>query len=296
MDHRDLPIPLEPPLASSDPARPEVAQEPPPPGKPKGRKGLGAALTGAGVLLLKFKTILAFLLEFKIVLYGAKFLGSTWTLFLSLWLYGMAFGWRFGLVLICILIAHELGHYAAFRAYGLPAKLPVFIPFLGAFTAGAVPPDLETDAHIALAGPLTGLGLAAACMVLGDSVSSPFWLACAYSGALLNLFNMIPTPPFDGGRVIAAISPELWLIGSVVFVGCAIWLHLPIFLVLLIAALGGPTMWAQWRHGIVDPRAAAMTNGARLRVGLWYLATLAGLLAITGFTLNASQAARGVAW
>ena len=62
-----------------------------------------------------------------------------------------------------VLLAHELGHYFAFRAYGLPVRLPAFVPLLGAFTAGAPPENLEHDAYIALAGPLdrhrTGGGL-----------------------------------------------------------------------------------------------------------------------------------------
>lgn len=164
--------------------------------------GVGAIAATLTAIALKFKTILAILLQFKWALLLVKMLASSWTLLLTLWFYAIAFGWRFGLLLVLLVLAHELGHYAAFRAYGLPVRLPVFVPFLGAFTAGAVPKDPEHSGYIALAGPLVGFGLAAACYAIGSSEHARFWLGAASVGAFLNLFNMIPIPPFDGGRVV----------------------------------------------------------------------------------------------
>ena len=94
--------------------------------------------TGIGALLA---TIAAFAIKFKFLLFfGAKLFGLSWTFLLSLWIYVVIFGWKLAVVVMLLLLAHELGHYFAFRAYGLPARLPAFIPLLGAFTAGA-PPD-----------------------------------------------------------------------------------------------------------------------------------------------------------
>lgn len=170
------------------------SQQEPPENKPgAGKKtagGIGAAAAALAALAAKFAAI-------------AKIFAASWTFILTLTLYAAAFGWRFGLLLVLLILAHELGHYAAFRAYGLPVRLPVFVPFLGAFTAGAVPEDPEHAAYIALAGPLVGLGLSAACYAIGTS-HERFWLAAAATGAFLNLFNMIPVPPFDGGRVVAS--------------------------------------------------------------------------------------------
>lgn len=251
------------------------------PNEGRRRTGWGAIAATVGVLALKFKTLLAFLLQFKFVALGIKALLGSWTFLLSLVLYVAIFGWRFGLVILFVILAHELGHFAAFRAYGLPVRLPVFVPLLGAFTAGEAPQDLEQDAYIALAGPLTGLGLAAACYALALTTADRFWFACADVSAFLNLFNMIPSPPFDGGRVIGAIWPPLWIFGFVLFIGLAIVMHVPLIFVLLIGFIGVPAMLRAWR-GEVDPRAAAMTNGARLRVSLWYLATLFGLIYVMG--------------
>jgi Zn-dependent protease len=249
-----------------------------PPPQPGESEPKAARRKSSGVIGTAGAAVLAFLLKFKLVLLlGLKLLAPGWTFLLSLWIYVAFFGWRLALVVMLVLLAHELGHYAAFRAYGLPVRLPAFVPLLGAFTAGAPPENLEHDANIALAGPVTGMGLAAVCLAVGVATRDRFWFACADLSAFLNLFNLLPMPPFDGGRIIAAVWPPLWVAGVLAFVAFAAYFHIPILFVVIIAALGLPAMLAAWR-GHVDPRAASMTFGARLRVSGWYLATLLGLL------------------
>jgi Zn-dependent protease len=252
------------------------------------RRPLGGALGAAAAAAIAFVAKFKFLL-----LVGLKLLAPSWTFLLSLWIYIVLFGWRLAVVIMFVLLAHELGHFFAFRAYGLPARLPAFVPLLGAFTAGAVPPDLEQDAYIALAGPLTGLGLAAACYAIATATQERFWYACADLSAFLNLFNMIPVPPFDGGRIANALWPPLWMAGLAIFVAFALFLHIPIFFVAIIAVLGLPAILAVFR-GHVDPRAARMTLAARVRVSGWYLATLLGLLYVMAQAhLVATPAAAG---
>ncbi|MFY9632393.1 MAG: site-2 protease family protein [Candidatus Cybelea sp.] len=255
---------LPPPSSSGEP------EEAPKPARKRAQGGIGALAAALLAFVLKFKFLLFF---------GAKFFAISWTFLLSLWIYVVIFGWKFAIVIMLLLLAHELGHYFAFRAYGLPARLPAFVPLLGAFTAGAPPEDLEHDAYIALAGPLTGLGLAAVCYAIGAATHDRFWYACADLSAFLNLFNMIPTPPFDGGRVIGALWPPLWIVGFAIFIALAVLWHIPLLFILIIGALGLPAMIAAWR-GHVDPRAARMTFAARGRVSIWYLATLLGLLVV----------------
>lgn len=242
-------------------------EEPQP--KKSGKGAAASGLAGIGLIALKYLAVVV------------KLVASSWTFLLSLVFYVAFFGWRLGIVILLALAAHELGHYFAYRAYGLSARLPVFIPFFGAYTAGAVAPDLEQDAYIALAGPLTGLALAGACLAVGDATNDNFWRACADVSAFLNLFNMIPVLPFDGGRVIGAVWPPLWIAGVILFVVAAWWLHVPIFLVLIIALLGLPAMWSALR-GNPDPRSATMTTPSRARVSLWYVATAAGLVMVVG--------------
>lgn len=251
------------PPPSSDEPRPKPARR-----RPSGFLGTAGA------------AILAFLLKFKLaLLVGLKLLAPSWTFLLSLWIYVVIFGWKLAIVVMLLLLAHELGHYFAFKAYGLPVHLPSFVPLLGAFTAGAPAENLEHDAYIALAGPLTGFGLAAACSGAGMLTHERFWYACADLSAFLNLFNMIPMPPFDGGRIIAALWPPLWIAGFLLFIGFALFFHIPMLFIAIIGILGAPSMIAAWK-GKVDPRAAAMTFPARVRVSVWYLATVLGLFMV----------------
>ncbi len=269
------------------PSPPDQEPEPPKSVQRKRSGGIGAILAALVAFLLKFKFLL---------LIGAKLIGISWTFLLSLWIYVVIFGWRLAVVVMLLLLAHELGHYFAFRAYGLPVRLPAFVPLLGAFTAGAVPDDLEQDAYIALAGPLTGLGLAAICYGIGYATQDRFWFACADLSAFLNLFNMIPVPPFDGGRIIGALWPPLWIIGFALFVAFAVLWHIPILFVVIIAALGLPAMIAAWK-GHVDPRAERMTFSARVRVSIWYLATVFGLFLVMAQShAVASNASGSIGW
>lgn len=256
-------------IQEPDPIEPAPApQEQNAPENRRRRSGIGAIAAAFAVLATKFALVL-------------KLLAPSWTFLVSLFFYVAFFGWRLGVVILLVLAAHELGHYFAYRAYGLAARLPVFVPFFGAYTRGALAPDLEEDAYIALAGPLTGLALAAACYGVGIATGDRFWLACASISAFLNLFNMIPVLPFDGGRVIGAVWPPLWVAGVIVFIAAAVWLHVPVVLVAIIALLGVPAMLASFR-GNADPRAATMTNAARARVGFWYVATSLALIVVVG--------------
>lgn len=239
-------------------------------------KGIGAAGVGLAVLLAKFKTVLLVLLNLKWALAFLKVFWYGGSFFISLFFYAMFWGWKFGLVFVLMILAHELGHYFTIRNYGLPARLPVFIPFMGAYTMGGVPADLEHDAYIALAGPLTGLGVSAACYAYGLQIHEPFWLMAANVGAFLNLFNMIPALPFDGGRIAGAVSPSLWVGGFIIFLALSVWLHVPLFFILLFGLLALPSAIAGFR-GYVDPRYANMTRAAKFRVGGWYLATMFAL-------------------
>jgi Zn-dependent protease len=260
---------------------------PPPAPQPQRSRGwIGTA--GAAAL--------AFLVKFKLLLFlGLKVLAPLWTFALSLWLYVVIFGWRLAVVVMLVLLAHELGHYFAFRAYGLPVRLPSFIPLLGAFTAGTAAANLEDDAYISLAGPITGLGLSAACVLLAHFYDAHFWYACADVAAFLNLFNMIPTPPFDGGRIVGAVWPPLWIGGFALFIAGAFLWHFPVFLVIILGVLGLPSIISTLR-GHPDPRAATMTLAARVRVGVWYLGTTLGLFALVGYAHAAATGVSATGW
>ena len=253
-------------------------------------KGLGAAGVAVAALLAKFKGLLLLLLNFKWAFILIKLATYGGSFFLSLIFYAMFWGWKFALVFVFMILAHEMGHYVTIRNYGLPARLPMFIPFIGAYTVGGVPESLEHDAYIALAGPLTGLGVSAVCYAYGVETHQTFWYMAANVGAFVNLFNMIPAMPFDGGRVAGALSPALWAGGFVVFIGLSLVLHIPIFFIVIFGLLALPSAIAGFR-GYVDPRYGTMTRAGRIRVASWYLLTLFALfylMTISHVTLPAN--------
>jgi Zn-dependent protease len=184
-----------------------------------GAVGIGAVLLA---ILLKFKTALLFLLNFKWVALGAKFLLSFGSLILSIWAWSQIFGLWFAAGFVLLIFVHEMGHVIAIRAYGLKASVPIFIPFIGAFVAlKEMPPNSKAAAVIALAGPAVGTAGAMACYFIGLRTGSSFWYALASTAFFINLFNLIPIYPLDGGRVLAALRSAVapmthsdrWLLG-----------------------------------------------------------------------------------
>ena len=90
----------------------------------------------------------------------------------------------------------------------------MFIPFLGALiTLKRLPDNAWNEAKVAIAGPILGGLGAAAVWGLGEYYDSELLVALAFTGFFLNLFNLAPISPLDGGRIVAAIHPVLWIVG-----------------------------------------------------------------------------------
>ncbi len=157
---------------------------------------------------------------------------------LSLVIYGWVFGWPFAVGFILLLFIHEMGHYLAARRLGIPVSLPVFLPFLGAvINMRGRPEDVYREAQMAYSGPLAGV-LASFMVYLGGWVlGSQFLLVLAQVGFFLNLFNLIPVYPLDGGRVASAISLWFWLVG-IPLATYLLWLwRSPILIIILLLSL-----------------------------------------------------------
>jgi Zn-dependent protease len=168
------------------------------------------------------------------------------TMVLSVIAYAWMFGWLYAVGFVALILVHELGHYFAARNKGLNVGAPTFIPFVGAWIElKDQPRDAETEAYIGVAGPLAGTVGALACFYLAREFDSRLLLALAYSGFFLNLFNLIPISPFDGGRITAVISPMLWLVGVPVLI--AMFLYRPGPLLVLMGVLAAPQAWKAWK-------------------------------------------------
>jgi Zn-dependent protease len=223
-------------------------------GAKKGKKtALFSGITALTAVYLKFQG--AILAAFKAggLLKFAWIFKSGWTMLLSLGLYTMAFGWRFAVGLVLLLLIHEGGHWIWMKAYGLDPKAPVFIPFVGAYVAmNKLPADAATHAWVAYAGPFVG-GLGALALYLIGLVSNTTWLMAAGSaGFLLNLFQLVPAKPLDGGFIVGAISKWFLLIGFVFL--AILTIYLQSFILILITFFSGRSLWGQFFGGRNAPK------------------------------------------
>ena len=245
--------------------------EPPEPVKHEPRfpllRKLAAPLIAVGALAIKFGGVLI----------KAKFL---WSMLISAAFYVWFGGWWFGVGLIVLLFVHEMGHVLEAKRQGLPVSAPLFIPFLGALiTLKQMPHNAWNEAKLAIAGPILGSAGAAAIWIAGVAYDSNHLKALAFLGFFLNLFNLLPVVPLDGGRIVSALHPVLWLVGFLALLGLVFITPNPILIIILI--FSGMELWQRWRtrnapelqeYYRVTPRQRAIT--AVLYFGLAVLLVL----------------------
>jgi Zn-dependent protease len=136
------------------------------------------------------------------------------TMILSIGVYAGLWGWKFALGFVLLIFVHELGHLVAAKQFGLKVGAPVFIPFMGAFIAlKDAPKNAWIEAWVGIGGPILGAVGALACHSIGEMTNQPLFIAIAWSGYWLNLFNLTPIGTLDGGRIVQALSPWLWIPG-----------------------------------------------------------------------------------
>ena len=215
--------------------------------------------------------------------FGKVFL-TVGSMLVSLGAYAWLYGWRYAAGFIVLLFVHEMGHFIAARQRGLDVGAPTFIPFLGAWIElREHPHDAETEAYIGLAGPLVGTLGALACYFLARQLGpdAKWLMAVAYAGFFLNLFNLIPVSPLDGGRVTAVLSPKLWLLGAPVLLGLLLIKFNPLNLVLLL--LIAPQFFQAWRYSRNPEHAAYYVASAetRLTYGTAYVGLVGFLCLMT---------------
>lgn len=214
-----------------------------------------------------------------------KLLTTSGTMLLSLLVYGMMFGWRYGAGFLLMILVHEMGHYVAARRRGLAVGAPTFIPFVGAWIElKDMPHDVESEAYIGFAGPLAGTVAAMACYFAARDNGSQLLLALAYSGCMLNLFNLIPVSPLDGGRITAIVSPKVWLAGVPLL--AALFFVRPSPMLILVGLLAFPQLRAAWR-GDAGPTATYYDVPLETRVnyGVMYLGLVA-FLAVMSYSIH----------
>jgi Zn-dependent protease len=293
------PAAIEPPLGSTPPppTRPPAAAAelpldrpspfPPPAVAPPRANGakrglLFGILAVLGAILFKGKGLALLLLtklKFLLVLFKLKgllvVLKSGGSMLLMIWVYASYWPLPFAIGFTILLLVHELGHAFVLRGLGIPFSAPIFIPFLGALIGiKKMPPDVAKEALVAFGGPFLGTIGAQVCLVLFERTGSELYLGLAQIGYFLNLFNLAPFSPLDGGRIVGAISPKLWLLALPFMVIAGIYYHS--LILLLVAAMGVPRAIAAWKGAPETQAYFRVSSGVRF----W---ALTGYLALGGF-------------
>jgi Zn-dependent protease len=259
---------------------------PPPSGPIHPRSGLRdtfrrlvAPIGGLALLIAKFAAKAKFLL---LLGFKAKYLATAGSMIVSIGAYTLLWGWRFAALFVGLLFVHELGHAIALRHEGIPTSPILFVPFLGAVIGmRGLPRNAWIEAKVGLAGPLLGSAGAAGVLGLAHATNSRLLEAVAFTGFFLNLFNLLPVVPLDGGRAAAALHPLVWIAGIVGLAGIAVWHPNPILFLFLI--IGGLEAWKRlraWRTGAPETAEYyAVTRTQRIAVAVTYLG-LAALLVV----------------
>jgi Zn-dependent protease len=275
------PADIQPPPAPPPAAPPE--HEPPQPGPPARRQSplrrFGAALI-AGLLILAKWGKGALLLLGKV-----KFLGTAGSMLVSIAAYALIWGWKFGAVFVALLLIHEMGHVIQLRREGINASAPMFIPFLGAFVAmKQLPKDAAAEARVGLAGPILGSIGCLIPLAFWIATDEPFWQACTFIGLFLNLFNLLPILPLDGGRAVQALSSWVWGISFVLFLGVMVLYPSPVMI--LIVIFGGMETWRRWkqRKSPETQEYNRIPTRTRVIIALVYLGLVVALGAGVGLT------------
>lgn len=218
--------------------------------QPKRNKGIWKRFAWLGILgvsfLSKFKSLLPLL---KL----GKFGGTILSMGISVLAYAYIYTWKFAIGIVVMIFIHEMGHVWAAKRKNLPVSAPAFIPFLGALiTMKKLPQDAETEAYIAFGGPLLGSLGALLCWGVGWWTGMEVFYAIALIGFALNLFNLVPISPLDGGRIVTAISRWMWVLGVILAIGLIVLTGS--IVLILIFGLFAYEMWLNFRLRSKGPR------------------------------------------
>ncbi len=236
-----------------------------------------APLGALALLIAKFGVKLKALI---FLLPKIKLFTTAGTMLVSVAAYSLIWGWRFAVGFVLLLLVHEMGHWIQLRRQGVKASAPMFIPFLGALIwARSFGGNALAEARVGLAGPVLGSLGAAVVAAVAFAIDSDLLRALAFTGFFLNLFNLLPVVPLDGGRAMAALSPSMWIVGFIGLVALAIAFPNPI--ILLILLFGGIETWQRWRDR-KSPEARAYYD-VPLHARLLVAATFIGLVALLTF-------------
>jgi len=230
------------------------------------------SILGIGSLLLKlFKSAKLI----KIVLAGASLAAYSWF-----------FSFQFAASLIACLVFHEYGHVRAMKHFGMKTKGIYLIPFVGGLAVSDEKINTRwQDVVISIMGPSFGLLMSLLCMIIYWVTDSQFFAGLAAFNALLNLFNMLPILPLDGGHILKSItfsmSSKLGLIVCVLgaTIGVLLSYYLGLALLGFLLIIGSLEIVFEWRARF-NSHLLPLDRYGQLFSTAWYVLTVSGLIAV----------------
>src|SRR5580704_11373031 len=267
-----LPPPAPTPRSSSQHHSPTAPRQ-----QRRRREGAAGGILAAIGAFLKYGFVLV-----KFGTFGPTLI----TMVIAIWFYTLFFGPAFAVGIVALILVHELGHFIVARWMGIPARLPIFVGPLGAFTPlRRSPTDAGQSGVIALAGPALGTVAALACFLLASTAPEGnaryLLLALAFFGCFLNLINLVPVGFLDGAKVADAIPKWMNVAGLLVVAAVVLLFGNPIGLIFLVLGIFHTIGRFRGSNQVADPAQAAASR--RLGLGAAYVAIL--VIAAAGMSI-----------
>jgi Zn-dependent protease len=237
----------------------------------KMKKALGP-IGVAAVLILKFLGKIKFVLPILLKTGGS--------MLITVGLYATIWGWKFAVGFVLLIFLHECGHLLVAKKFGLKVSAPMFIPFVGAIILlKEAPRNAWMEACVGIGGPMFGSLAALLCHAAGIHFGWPLLIALAYMGYFLNLFNLAPVGMLDGGRIVTALSPWLWLPGFALLLGLG--LTHPNFIIWILLFMSLPRIFSLFRKRSQDEqRYFEVEPAQRWIMGTMYFGLIAALVVL----------------
>ncbi len=204
----------------------------------------------------------------------------------SLAAYSWLFSLPFALALILCLVFHEYGHIKAMKYFGLKTKGIYLIPFIGGLALSDDKINTRwQDVVISIMGPFFGLLLSILCLILYAITDIELLAGLAVFNALLNLFNLLPVLPLDGGHILKSIAFSINTVLGLVLcmagalLGIAACYIFGLTLIGFLLAIGSIEILFEWkrRH---ETNLLPLARYGQVVSAAWYVVTTAGLSAI----------------
>lgn len=201
----------------------------------------------------------------------------------SVAVYSVMFTVEFALALIAVLVFHEYGHLRAMKKFGLPTKGMYLIPFVGGLAVGDAPRTRWQDVYISLMGPVYGLAMTVMFYLVYLITGSHFAGLVTSVSALVNLFNLIPVHPLDGGRVVKAMvfsrRNRFALLSFLILAAAcfaAAW-QLGLYFLVFFIVIGVVDILSSWRTPLANDLAPLSRYGI-VFCAVWYLSVAAAFI------------------